>query len=146
MRRLIPGVLLVAMLAMVAGCNDDNPITTPTTTPTTPTTTNTTTETFTGTLALNGAQTFPFTAGAGGTITVTLTTLSPDSTFKIGLALGSWTGSACQIVIPNDSAAQGAVVTGTVTAPAALCARVYDAAGNVPAGQPVSFTLTVVHP
>jgi hypothetical protein len=145
MRRLIPGVLLLAVLAAAAGCNDNNTVTTPTTTTTTPSTA-TTTETFSGTLNLNGAQTFPFTASAAGTITVTLTTVSPDSTFKIGLALGSWTGSACQVVIPNDSAAQGAVVTGTVSAAAALCARVYDAAGTVPAGQPVSFTVTVTHP
>jgi hypothetical protein len=141
---LIPGILLLAVLATAAGC-DDNTVTTPTTTTTTTTTTATTTETFSGTLNMNGAATYPFTAGAGGTVTATLTSVGPDSTVPIGLSLGSWTGSSCQISIANDSATQTAVVTGTVTAAAALCARVYDI-GKVTAAQPVSFTVTIVHP
>jgi hypothetical protein len=145
MRRLIPGVLLLALVAGVAGCNNNNNPTTPTT-PTPTTTTATTTETFSGTLTLNGAITFPFTAGAGGTITATLTSESPDATLPIGLALGAWSGSTCAISIPNDAAVQSSAITGTVTAAAALCVRVYDAAGKVPAAQPVSFTVTVVHP
>lgn len=145
MRRLIPAVLLAAALAVVAGCNDKNTPTTPTTTPTTPTTPNTTTETFTGTLNMNGAVTFPFVAGAAGTVTATLTTVAPDSSIAIGLSLGSWTGSACQISIANDSATQTTAVPGTVSAPASLCVRVYDT-GKVTAAQPVTFTVTVVHP
>jgi len=146
MRRLIPGILLLAVLGTVAGCND-NTVTTPTTTTTTTTTTATTTETFSGTLNMNGAATYPFTAGAGGTVTATLTTVGPDATVPIGLSLGAWTGSACQLSssIANDSATQGAIVTGTVTAAAALCARVYDT-GKVTAAQPVSFTVTIAHP
>ena len=143
MPRLIPGILLLAVLGTVAGC-DDNTVTTPTTTPTT-TTTTTTSETFSGTLNMNGASTYPFTAGAGGTVTATLTTVGPDSTLAIGLSLGSWTGSACQVSIANDAATQTAVVTGTVTAAAALCARVYDV-GKVTAAQPVNFTVTIAHP
>lgn len=145
MRRLISGTLLVAVMGMVAGCNNDNNVTTPTTTTTTTTTTATTTETFSGTLNMNGGATFPFTAGAAGTVTATLTTVAPDSTLAIGLSLGSWTGSSCQISIANDAATQTAVVTGTVTAAAALCARVYDT-GKVTAAQPVSFTVTIAHP
>jgi hypothetical protein len=144
MRRVIPGLLLLALVTGVAGCNDSNNVTTPTTTTTT-TTTPTTTETFNGTLNMNGAQTFPFTAGAAGTVTATLTTVGPDATVAIGLALGSWTGSACQVSIANDPAVQGAPVPGTVTAAAALCARVYDT-GKVTAAQPVTFTVTVTHP
>jgi len=145
MRRLIPGILLVALVAGVAGCDDNTP-TTPTT-PNTPTTPGaTTTETFSGTLNLNGAQTFPFTAGAGGTIAATLTAVGPDATVPIGLSIGPWSGSTCATAISNDSATQGTIVTGTVTAAAALCVRVYDAAAKVPAAQPLSFTITVVHP
>ena len=142
MRRLLPGILLFALATSLAGCNDDN--TTPTT-PTTPTTTTTptVTETFSGTLNMNGGASFAFTATAGGTITVTLATLSPDATLPIGLSLGTWTGSACQIVIANDAAAQTAAVSGTVTAAASLCARVYDT-GKVTT--PVDFSVTIVHP
>jgi hypothetical protein len=130
MRRLIPGILLLALVTGVAGCNDNNNnITTPTT-PTTTTNQSTTTETFNGT---------------AGTVTATLTAVGPDATLAIGLAIGSWTGSACVVTIANDAAIQGAAVPGTVTAAAALCARVY-ATGKVSAAQPVSFTVTVTHP
>lgn len=142
MRRLLPGILLLAIATSVAGCNDSNNTTNIPTTPTTPTTP-ATTETFTGTLHLNGAETFPFTALAGGTIVITLTTI-PDGTPPVGLSLGTWTGSACQIVIDNSNAAQSAIITGTVTAAAALCARVYDAHGTIT--NPADFTITVGHP
>jgi type IV pilus biogenesis protein CpaD/CtpE len=142
MRRLLPGILLVAVATSLAGCNSDNntTVTTPTTTTTT---TPTVTETFTGTLNMNGGATFPFTATAAGTVTLTLTSLSGDATLPVGLSLGTWTGSACQIVIANDAAAQTAVVTGTVTSAASLCARVYDT-GKV--ATPVDFTVTIAHP
>jgi hypothetical protein len=142
MRRLIPGLLLLAVVsAGAAGCNDNNNNTTVTPTPTPPTTT--VTEVFSGSLSTNGASTYPFSATAGGTVTVTLTTLSPDATLPVGLSLGTWTGSACQVVIANDSAAQAAAISGTVTSAASLCVRVYDV-GKVTS--PVDYTVTVVHP
>lgn len=142
MRRLVPAILLLALTTGVAGCNNnDTAVTTPTTT-TTPATAPVT-ETFTGKLNTNGASTFPFTATAAGAVTVTLTTLSPDATLAIGLSLGTWTGSACQVVIANDAAVQGAAVPGTVTSAASLCARVYDTGKVVTS---VDFTLSVVHP
>ena len=142
MRRLLPGILLFALATTLAGCGSNNTtVTTPTTTTTT--TTATVTETFTGTLNMNGGASFPFTASAAGTVTVTLSSLSPDATLAIGLSLGTWTGSACQIVIANDAAAQTAAVSGTVTAAASLCARVYDT-GKVTT--PVNFSVTIVHP
>ncbi len=142
MRGLLPGILLFAVATSLAGCGSDNNTTV--TTPTTTTTTTTTvTETFTGTLNMNGGVTFPFTATAAGTVTLTLASLSGDATLPIGLSLGTWTGSACQIVIANDAAAQTAVVTGTVTSAASLCARVYDT-GKVTT--PVNFSVTIVHP
>lgn len=143
MRRLIPGLLLLATLATgAAGCNEDPTITNPTPNPTTQNPAQTITEPlFTGTLRANGAATYPFSATTGGTITATLTTLSPNN--PIGLSIGTWTGSACQIVIANDNAAQASSVTGTVTAAAALCVRVYDQ-GKLTA--PVDFAVTIVHP
>ena len=139
MRRLLPGILLLALASSLAGCNDD------TTTPTTPTTPTApaTTETFTGTLHLNGAETFNFTSTTGGTVLVTLTAI-PDGTPPIGLSLGTWTGVACQIVIDNSNAAVQGFVTGTVTSATSLCARVYDAHGTVT--NPADFTITAAHP
>jgi hypothetical protein len=140
MRRLIPGLLLLAVMVGVAACGSS---TTPVTTPTPTTTTATVTETFAGTLNTNGAATFPFSATAGGTVTATLASLAPDATQPIGLSLGTWTGSACQVVIANDNAAQTAVVTGTVTSATSLCVRVYDI-GKVTA--PVTFSVSITHP
>jgi hypothetical protein len=143
MRRLISGLLVLGAIAVGAtGCNDDTN-NTPPTTPTTPAAP-TVTETFSGTLTTNGATTFPFTATAGGTVTLTLTSLAPDATLAIGLSLGTWTGSACQIVLANDAAAQTATISGTVTSAASLCARVYDPATKVTT--PLTFTVTIVHP
>jgi hypothetical protein len=141
MRGVIQGVLLLGVLAGAAACNDN----TITPTPTTPTpTANPITEPpFTGTLTRNGAVTYPFTATAGGTVTATLTTLTPDPALGIGLQIGTWTGSACQVVIANDNAAEKAAVTGTVTAAASLCVRVYDV-GKLNA--PADFNVTIVHP
>jgi hypothetical protein len=114
-----------------------------TTSPTSPTTPTTTTETFEGTLNPNGAKTFPFTIQAAGTVTATLTTVSPDASVAIGLALGTWNGTACQIVLANDSATQGAVVIGSVSTAGSLCTRVYDV-GNLT--DVASFVVTVEHP
>jgi hypothetical protein len=142
MRRLIPGLLLLGVLAMSgAACSDDT--INPTLTNPTPTTTGATvTEPpFTGTLRMNGAATYPFTATAGGTITATLTALSGSE--NIGLSIGTWTGSACQVVIANDNAAQASTISGTVTAAASLCVRVYDP-GRLTAA--ADFTVTIVHP
>ena len=144
MRRLLPGILLFALVAGVAGCNDNNNTPITPTTPTNPST-STTTEAFSGTLTRNGAVSTTFTANAGGTVTATLTTLAPDGTVPVGLSLGAWTGSSCQVSgISNDAAVQGTVVTGTVTSAAALCVRIYDAADKVTT--PLSYTITVVHP
>ena len=141
MRRLLPGTLLLALATSLAGCNDST--TSPSQTTTTVPATATTTETFNGTLTKNGGLTFPFTATAGGTVAVTLSSVA-DSNLQIGLSLGTWTGSACQIVIANDAAAQSAIVTGTVTSAASLCVRVYDPAEKV--STPVDFTVSVAHP
>ena len=144
MRRLLPGILLFALLTGVAGCDDDTETPNTPTNPSTPSTP-ATTITFNGTLTRNGAATTTFTATAGGTVTATLTTLTPDSALPVGLSLGAWTGSACQVSgISNDVAVQGTAVTGTVTSAAALCVRIYDAAEKVTA--PMTFTITIVHP
>ena len=103
-----------------------------------------TTDIFSGTLTLNGAQTYPFGVQNAGTISAALTTLTPDSTSAIGLSLGTWNGSACQIVLANDKAVQGSSVIGQASALGNFCVRVYDAAGTVT--QPESYVVTVSHP
>lgn len=141
MRRLLPVILLLALATSLAGCNDST--TSPSTTTTTVPAASTTTETFSATLHLNGSEVFNFTATTGGTVVITLTAI-PDGTPPVGVSLGTWTGTACQVVIDNANAAKAAVVTGTVTSAASLCARVYDAHGTI--ATPADFTITVGHP
>ena len=139
LRRLVHCGLLA--LAFCAGCSSSNPSTT--TTPTTPTPT-TVTETFQGTLTPNGAATYYFTATDAGTVTATLTTVSPDSTIVLGISLGVWNGTFCTPIIANDQAAQGAVITGTLAAAANLCVHIYDSQGNVVSSE--AYTITANHP
>ncbi len=139
MRRLTGCVVLVAAVALLAaGCDKQ------TTTPTTPTApTVQVTESFSGTLSTNGAATFSFTASATGYVTASIKALSPDSTLRVGLGLGTWNGVTCQVVLANDLAGQGLSVTGSVASAADLCVRIYDI-GQVTV--PTTFELTVVHP
>ena len=137
-------VLSATLMLWACGGGDTGTTGIPTapTAPTTPTTpAATVTQTFTGSLNTNGAASFPFTTQAGN-VTAVLTTLS-DPAVTVGLALGSWTGTACSIAIANDLALQGASVVGTATAAANVCVRVYDV-GNVTT--PVTYTITVTHP
>ena len=99
------------------------------------------TETYTQVIEKNGAFTYPFTAQAGGTVTASLTAVSPD--VPLGVSLGTWNGIACQTIISNDNAVVGTVVTGTASAIGNLCARVYDV-GLVT--EPTEYTLSVFHP
>lgn len=102
------------------------------------------TETFMGTLTVNGANTHPFQSDGGG-LTATLIALSPnpDETLAVGLALGTWNGAACQVVIANDSATQGATVAGGASRTGNLCVRIYDV-GNLT--EAATYEILVEHP
>ena len=137
-RRLLLRVAAVLVLIGAAACGDDTEPTTPTE-PTRPTTT----ETFPGRLTVNGAATHPFVAGGSGQISVTLTSLSPESTARISLSLGTFNQTgACAIFMANDNATQSTSVIANATAAGTFCARVSDV-GQLTA--PTDYTLTVVH-
>jgi len=137
-RPLLP-VLVLALAGVTAACGgDDAP-----TTPTAPTGPSNVTVTFMGTVNRNGANTHPFTTD-GGTVTATISALSPDSTAIIGLILGTWNGSSCQTVIADDRATQTTSVIGTASGSGNLCVRLYDATGEL-AG-PTTYEVQVVHP
>lgn len=44
----------------------------------------------------------------------------------LGIALGTWAGATCQIVLANDIAGEGSTVTGVVQDAGTLCVRAYD--------------------
>jgi hypothetical protein len=100
---------------------------------------------FTGVLTINGAITQPFVTTSFGQVTVTLLALdpNPDLTVRISMALGTWNGTGCQIIIANDNAGLGAVIYGAATAAGPLCVRVSDA-GKLT--EPVAFEVTISHP
>jgi hypothetical protein len=132
-------VLAACFLAPLAAACNDNTASTTTTAPST----NPVTDTFVGIVSVNGAQAFPFAAAAAGTVTATLTSITPDTASVVGLALGTWNGTACQLILTNDKATSGSVVTGNVSAAGTLCIRVYDT-GNLTASE--SFQVNVLHP
>jgi hypothetical protein len=130
--------LTLALTLSAAGCDSGDTVTTPTPTPTP----ERVTETFSGTLTINGAVTFNFNSAGAGIVTATLKSLSPAGP-NVGVALGTWNGVICQVVLANDNTAVGTTVTGSVTGTGNLCVRVYDV-GQLT--QAVGFEVVVAHP
>ena len=113
-------------------------------TPTTPTTPGPTiTETFAGTVTQNGAATFTFNTSVSGIVTATLKSIGPVTTAQVGLALGTWNGVTCAVVLTNDRITAGLAVTGQVNAAGSLCVRIYDV-GQLT--ETSTFEVVVVHP
>jgi hypothetical protein len=135
-RKLVP----FALVLLTAACSSSTPTTT-TPTPTTPTSI---TDTFAGTLTKNGGQQYPFAVPAAGTVTATLVSISPDTATVLGLALGTWNGTSCALLLTDDNATQGTVITGNVSAAGNLCVRVYDSQGSVV--NPETYTVNANHP
>jgi hypothetical protein len=132
-------LIAIVLLAFVAAaCDDEDP-----TTPISPTLPKT--ESFSGVVTQSGATTHNFDVGAAGSVVATLKTIGADNTLVVSFSLGTWTGTACSIVLANDAATGGAILTGTMTGIGTLCARVGDI-GNVPSGPGVAYTIEVVHP
>jgi ABC-type Fe3+-hydroxamate transport system substrate-binding protein len=112
------------------------------------TTANPSTDTFTGTLSKNGAFTHIFTITTLGAVTVTIVSLSPDTSQIVGLTLGVWNGTACSTSpatggSATDVASTGTSITLNATAAGNLCARLYDV-GFV--NTPVLYTMQITHP
>ena len=136
-RSLCLGFGAVIVSFTLAACTDETPGLPPTPPPPP-----TVTDTFTGTLNVNGAFTFPFQVVAVGTMTATLTSVS-DAAIAVSLSLGTWNGVTCQVILANDQAQQGAIVTGVAGGIGNFCARISDVGKVV---DPIDFTITVVHP
>jgi len=132
--RLIP---ILALAVVVNGCNNNDSVVAP------PPVDTSRIDTFTGTLNLNGSTTYSFTVGGTGNITAQLSSLTPDGTKPVGLSLGTWNGSICQIILRNDNSVQGSQVVGTASTTGSFCVSIYDASGTVVG--PQAFTLDVFH-
>jgi hypothetical protein len=135
-------LLVVLLAAGACGGGEDD-------TPTGPPPTSTENRTFSDVLTLNGARTYTFTVTATGSITAQLTSLAwedpaiTDPVVPVGLSLGTWNGSICQIVLDNPATTSGQVVVGQTTALGDFCVRIYDAAGKVV--KPEKFVIDVFY-
>jgi len=130
--------VLVASLAVTAGCGKDN------TTPTTPTPTGPTTSIFASRLTPGGAVSRAFGTTATGTVTVMLTNAAGPSTV-VGLGIG----------VPTTGLAKCALSTAIKTAPGSTpqisaavdagqyCVTVYDLGTLTSA---IDFSVTLVYP
>jgi hypothetical protein len=127
--------LLLCVVVGTAACDNGTPIAV--VTPGNPVT-----DTFPGTLTVNGATTYQFSSTGRGTVTATLTSVSPD-TAVIGVSIGTWNGLSCQLVQVNDQTTQGAGVSAAASGVGTLCLRVYDA-GKLT--EPVTYSVDVSHP
>lgn len=132
-------LLAVALAAGAAACDDPGPTAPP---PPTQTAENVT-STYSGTLARNGAITFPFSVSAAGTATAVLNAVGPDNTVAVGLTMGTWNGVQCAAVISNDNATEFAQIVGSAGSSGTLCLRIYDV-GRLSA--PITFTVAITHP
>jgi hypothetical protein len=125
---------LVAALATACGGVGDLPTDGPTITPTT--------ENFAGSISKNGVALFTFSEVVSGTITATLTTLSPQTDISVSFSIGTWDGATCSVGVSNDAAVVNSTLTGEA-APGAFCVRITDSSGKISDKENVG--VTVVH-
>ena len=132
-------MVMLLMLAAGGAAACQNDVTSVPTTPAAPTTT----DTFSGTVTVNGAVTHVFSSTQRGTVAATLTTMDPDASQTVGVSLGTWNGTSCQIILANDQAVVGVGVAGTVSGVGNLCVRVYDV-GKLARSE--NYSVQVSHP
>jgi len=102
----------------------------------------TTTQTFSGTLAAHATAVFPFTVAQDGAASLTLTSLSPQTTITVGLGLGVPSTTAdCSLLTVYEAAAVGYVLSGPISA-GTYCVAIYDV-GNVVVSD--NYVLTLTH-
>ncbi|MCC7008370.1 MAG: hypothetical protein IT184_06105 [Acidobacteria bacterium] len=143
--RAAAGVLLLAVPVVLAGCDrTQDPLT-----PTTPVAVEVSEPDFTGTLTINGGATRNFTVSNIGIITITIADLQPnrsDASLSIGVGLGIWNGTSCQLFgapsLFNDNAGVGSGIAGYANGAGEFCVRVYDV-GQLT--EPVAFTVGIKH-
>ena len=126
--------LTVVFALTAAACGSS---TAPTTTPAA----TTITDTYSGEIKPNNGQTWSFVTSQSGVITATITALAPDSTLVVGLALGTWNGTSCQVVLVNDKATLNSSLFGQASSSGNLCVRV--SVGDVV--ESVTYEVQVTH-
>ena len=146
LRQLALILVVVSLAGGAAGCGTaTNPYIQTGPTPTS------TTDTFTGTLTNDPTTpvlrvTHSFTTAYTGTLSMTMTDISPDASLVIGYGIGSWdaTTSTCgQLIAWNNASSPGTTIIGNALA-GSFCIQVYDV-GNLASAATTTYTLTVTH-
>ena len=140
-RRLVMAALAVAVALAAPACGDVKDLYDFSPTPVVYT------ETFTGTLDPGATAFHPFAVTVAGTVTMTLSTVGPDSALTLGLDIGTWNGTACNPIFGtgSPSATQGYSFAGSAIA-ANFCVRIYDGASAIPAETQATYSIKVDHP
>jgi hypothetical protein len=131
-------MLLLAVALASASCGDNS-----TESPTSPTTPVYVTDTFTGTLVTGATARHTFSAKTPGAIQLALTGLSPDATLTIGMGLGTWDGTSCNVTLQTSLATVGSVFSASATSAGNFCVTVFDV-GNV--AESTEYTVSLTHP
>lgn len=126
----------IALMPLAGGCGSSNP---------TSPTPDSVTDTITGTINQNSSDTKTFNTSTSGTVTATITSLAPLATVQVGFVLGTWDGTACQVVLVNPAATTGSQLFANASTKGTYCVHLYDV-GSIAGDAPVSYTLSVVHP
>jgi hypothetical protein len=101
--------------------------------------------TFNGRLEQAGVFVGPFPVKNAGGVRVTLNSLvgaDTNITAVGGLAVGTWDGSSCTLLVKNESATFSTVVTGTAIV-GDYCVQLYDV-GKF--SEAVNYSMEVLHP
>ena len=102
------------------------------------------TETFSGSVAQGGSASHTFTVVAQGSITATLTSLSPQSTITMGFGVATLSGTTCTLISGaySETAKVGYALSGTIAA-GSYCVMIYDIGNQTAAND---YVITVAHP
>jgi hypothetical protein len=106
--------------------------------------TTTTTETFASFLSIGGASARTLSITQSGTISVTLTSVTPSTTVGLGIGIAGQGTPPCNISRSVDATAASSPQLTVDVDPGTYCAEVFDS-GNL-SNPGVAFSMTIVHP
>ena len=133
-------VLATALLMTLASAGCNEPVTP--TSPTTPTT-SPVVDTFASQLPPLGTATRAFSMRETGTVSVTLTNVSPASIVGVGVGIPRADGFGCNLAHSVETGAGSSPHIETTADKGSYCVKVYDP-GRLPG--PVSFSVTIQRP
>jgi hypothetical protein len=102
------------------------------------------TETFASFLAVRGSSTRKFTIAQSGTISLTLTSVTPSTTVGIGIGIPDASTPACSLTNSLNTTAGSTPQIALPVDAGTYCATVYDSGSVADPG--VSFSMTIAHP